>query len=109
MELYYLVGKNKTLVKATDTTDWARNYFHKHVGHSWIGGYRVSTVFIGIDSRSIFSSDPDVDKPVVFETMVFTRDGASLEKITHSSTWEEALKIHRLTCWEYIDMMSEED
>lgn len=44
-------------------------YFPKHVGEDLINGYRISTVWMGLDHA--FFKDGD---PVIFETMIFKED-----------------------------------
>lgn len=52
--------------------------------------YRVSTVFLGLDHR-FFSND---GMPILFETMIFVKDGNSLDYQERYSTWDEAEKGH---------------
>lgn len=52
-------------------------------------GYWVSTVFLGIDHGFGRS-----EKPILFETMLFTSEGDSLAQ-RRCCTWDEAVKQHQ--------------
>lgn len=100
---YILVGKKP--VHEPDIMKWAR-WFHtadRHVAVSHVNGWRVSTVFIGIDHNFINGGPPEL-----FETMIFPAVDSkySLSEtldlgLAHSdlcerySTWEEAEAGHR--------------
>lgn len=63
-----------------------------HVAEEVVGGYRVSTVFLGLDHGW---GDSD---PILFETMVFQEQGrgrADDELTERYCTWEEAEEGHK--------------
>jgi len=68
--------------------------YHEHiwkrVEQTWVGPYRVSTVFLGIDHN--FFGEP----PLLFETMVFLRDnGRELDTARYAS-WNQAVEGHHV-------------
>jgi hypothetical protein len=60
----------------------------RHVGEDFVNGYRVSTVFLGLDHG--FDSDIQL-----FETMVFPEDSYAEVYCARYATWEEAEDGHR--------------
>lgn len=58
-----------------------------------IGGWEVSTVFLGVDHGWGLT-----DKPVLFETMLFDAAGKSTGLQRRYHTWEEAEAGHREVC-----------
>jgi hypothetical protein len=78
--------------------------FNRHVGLDLINGYRISTVWLGLDHRFRFGIDNDLP-PLIFETMIFLNDETKpKEEDTFAyfqerySTMEEALEGHQLAC-----------
>ena len=73
----------------------------KRVRHTYIGTYRVSTVFLYI-SHGI----DDDNKPLLFESMVFTEDEeAALNYFCErTTTWRKALKQH----WDIVERVKRE-
>lgn len=73
-------------------------YFSKHVGLDIINGWRISTVWMGLN-HAFFREHP----PLIFETMIFTEEGTSendfcshyQERYTH---YQEALEGHPKAC-----------
>lgn len=68
-------------VKIADPLEWAR-WLEDHnaeriVKQEVIGGYLISTIFLGIDHNlaSIFFGASTAAPPILFETMVFHRMG----------------------------------
>ncbi len=91
---YILDGKEP---KAADLMTWARWFetADRHVANDIVDGYRVSTVFLGIDHR--FGDD---GPPLLFETMVFPNGGEHLDDMVEqfcerASTWAEAESAHQ--------------
>jgi hypothetical protein len=74
-------------------------YFPKHVAEEIIEGYRVSTVWLGLNHAS-FSAK----KPIIFETMIFPEEDAAipLDEIEsfqeRYSTLAEAERGHKAAC-----------
>jgi len=91
---YILDGRH---AKAVDLLTWARWFetADRHVANEIVNGYRISTVFLGIDHR--FSGE---GPPLLFETMVFPNGGEHLDDMQEqfcerAATWEEAEACHR--------------
>lgn len=81
--------KGKEVVEC-DLMEWGRMMNEigaRRVAVDVIEGYRISTVFLGIDHGFGVSK-----RPLLFETMVF---GADEEWMDRASTWEEAERQHR--------------
>lgn len=80
-----------------DLLTWARwvEDHNRHVGEDWIGDYRISTVFLGLDHNWTMHGPP-----LLYETMLFMRDEEatfgqrSLELIERYATWVEAEEGH---------------
>jgi hypothetical protein len=70
---------------------WAEWFQHadRTVVQEYIGPYRISTVFMGLD-HNFWDTGP----PILFETMIFS-DGATLDYQDRCSTWDEALEMHQ--------------
>jgi hypothetical protein len=100
--LYILDGH--TPVPIEDTLAWAR-WFEtdekRRVASTSINGWKVSTVFLGID-QSLFS-----ERPMIFETMIFSETEKVHAKLFNKSfrksmdnycrryaTWDEAVAGH---------------
>ena len=80
----YILRHN--VVEEPDVRAWGRwmETAARHIGDTTINGFRVSTVFLGLDHQ--FRGGP----PLIFETMVFP--GGTCDRY---STWEEAEAGHR--------------
>jgi hypothetical protein len=63
--------------------------FWQRVAEDYVGPYRVSTVFLGIDH----GFDPE-GPPILFETMVFCK-GFDEEIQKRYATWDEAIAGHQ--------------
>lgn len=68
----------------------------RHVARTMVGGYTVSTVFLGLDHSHGWGA------PVLFETMIFGADkeaanGDLADYQLRYRTWEEAEEGHRDT------------
>lgn len=83
-----------TTPRQVDALEWARWFetAKRHVADDRVGDYRVSTVFIGIDHR--FEGE---GPPLLFETMVFKKDGSQADLIDRYATWDEAIAGHART------------
>lgn len=78
------------LLRARKWAQWFEDVENRIVKQEAVGKYFVSTVFLGID-HSIGGG-----RPILFETMVFQKDGASLGQDRYC-TWGEALTGHKAT------------
>jgi len=69
--------------------EWAKWFetTDRHVGNDTINGYRISTVFLGLDHNF------GVGAPLLFETMVFGDDDE--EDMERYATYEEAEEGHK--------------
>jgi hypothetical protein len=107
---HYILLPNHQIAEA-DLMTWAEWFetADRHVSETFTQLYWISTVFLGINHR--FGSGP----PVLFETMVFEREGyeSSLIKsfIVHEdlechrySSWDDAEAGHEATVRRYLKM-----
>lgn len=77
-----------------------RHHRKKRVRSTYIGTCWVSTVFLWLGHS--FESDGE---PVLFETMVFSKDGGALDDYTErTTTWRKALKQH----WAIVERIKNE-
>lgn len=88
----YILGENHEIVPC-DLMTWARwleedRDCHR-VGLDIVNGWRVSTVFLGLDHRF-----GDYGPPIVFETMVFKEEDQASQYMRQYCTWDEAKKGH---------------
>ena len=90
---YILHGKIP--VPCEDLMEWAEWFENadkeRVVVQEYIGDYQVSTVFLGLDH-----SWRDDEPPLLFETMVFWKDGGVVDDapVDRAPTWELALEMH---------------
>ena len=98
----YILGGDdgRTPIPVEDLLEWAR-WFERNdrrVAEDFIGPYRVSTVFLGLNHNfaGLFGGgDPT---PIVFETMVFAAAGQHAPHnydMERCSTWDEAVARHQ--------------
>lgn len=82
MDTYILVGREPMLTP--DLHEWGRWFetADRHVGDDEVGPYRISTVFLGIDSN--YWSGP----PLLFETAVWEHDQWTIEE--RYATYDQA-------------------
>lgn len=71
--------------------EWFEDFDNRRVAETVIGNFRISTVFLGIDSgfREV---------PVLFETMVFSSKTGKASKnwaTLRAATWQEAEDMHK--------------
>jgi hypothetical protein len=87
---YILVGHEP--VPEPDLFAWAAWFetADRHVALDTVGGYHVSTVFLGLD-HNLFGDGP----PLLFETMVFHLAGGGEDlDMERYTTWDEAVAGH---------------
>ena len=94
MIFYYIFDENKKTipVELDEYLAWSEKNKKRHVADEIIAGYRVSTVFLGIDHRSHYYQSA----PVLFETMIFDTE-SGLDAFGYQercSTWSEAEQQH---------------
>jgi hypothetical protein len=98
LENLYVLDENKNVVPARSKFEYNcfLSFGNRRVDLSIIGKFRVSTAFIGLDSR--WAKDPSTvgNLPVVFETMIFIGDDECYMR--KSCTWAEALEEHEKAC-----------
>lgn len=93
----YILDENKNPVEATtlEWAEWSEDFAkNRRVDLDELNGYRVSTVFLGLD-HSVNSSGLFGDKglSVLWETMIF-KDGYSELYCDRYTSYEDALKGH---------------
>lgn len=86
---HYLLKEDKTY-EPCDLMTWCKQFenMQRHVAYDIINGYKVSTVWLGLD-HSYFG-----DKPLLFETMIFHKDTGTDIYCERYSTWPEAEEGH---------------
>ena len=94
--------------KEISMSDWSLYLsdvtLNRHIGDDRIDGFRISTVWLGLDHR--FRCVPNNDlPPLIFETMIFLDHEKESEKgdqfsyyMERYSTKEEALEGHKIAC-----------
>lgn len=102
---YILDPTTKAAIPCDDLDAWGR-WFEKadrHVAQTKLNGYRVSTVFLGLDHD--FSGNGPA---ILFETMVFPGDSWGEVYCDRCSTWDEAVAMHeKAVAW--VNAGREED
>jgi hypothetical protein len=85
--LYIL--RNKLAVPVATVEEWGRFFQTENriVAVEQIGGYTISTVFLGLDHS--FGGE----LPILFETMIFGPDHDTVD-MDRCGTWEEAIDMH---------------
>lgn len=99
---YYKLKYRKPIKCTLDEfNDTLHDMHTRRVRSKYIGGYWISTVFLGMD-HNYFSSGP----PLLFETMIFSDDikDSDLDYCERCSTWREALHQHR-TAIDYLKLL----
>lgn len=97
--MFYTLDENKNVIPC-DITEWQKYYNpleeqkDKRVGHDKFNDMFISTVFLGLD-HNYFGG-----VPIVFETMVFDKDGNDIYQERYH-TWEEAVNGHK-TAMEWV-------
>lgn len=103
---YYILDENKNAVAAEYDKYilWLAENRNRHVGHDFVNGFRISTVFLSANYNFW-----GYGRPVLFETMIFdaiTEEEAFDGYQKRCSTWQEAEKQH-LAAVEYVVKHSE--
>ena len=93
----YILDKDNNPVPAT-TLQWGEwlqeDRRRKIVAKTTLNnGYRVSTVFLGLDHNY-----SDTGPPLLFETMIFPEEGMGELYMERYSTWDKALAGHERIC-----------
>jgi hypothetical protein len=92
---WYILNEDKT-VTAVPNGEYPKlgDYKNsvKHVGNSFIGKQRVSTVFLHFDHSLNFGTPTKPSEPVLFESMIF--GGVNNEYQRRYHTYNEALEGH---------------
>jgi hypothetical protein len=92
MNLYYTLTEGRLPIPCADVLAWAmwfeQNHQARRVAHDACDGYRVSTVFLGLDHNFRGCGDP-----LLFETMVFLDSGETGD-MDRYTTWAEAAAGH---------------
>lgn len=100
----YILDKDKNVIPAT-LLEWAEfletTNNERIVKKDTIGKHHISTVFIGLDHNDCVGKEK-VNKPSIFETMVFNEDGCE-DYCVRYSTWKEAEEGHQIAV-EWIKM-----
>lgn len=90
--LLYILTEDRLAIPCASTLEWAM-WFERHPNANRVAldeceGYRVSTIFLGVDYNFTGCGDP-----VLFETMVFS-EHEDLAMMDRYHTWAEALAGH---------------
>jgi hypothetical protein len=91
---YILDGHIPIPVHLMTWGEWMQTHDRK-VAYDEVGGYRISTVFLGMDHS--FGGGP----PLLFETMVFPGESWGEVYCERYSTWEQAEAGHAAALAEY--------
>lgn len=88
---YYTLDANNMPVDEPDLLAWGRwlETANRIVKQEDVGGYYVSTVFLGLDHSFGGSA-----APLLFESMAFRQGSHNEEECARCSTWEEAVEQH---------------
>lgn len=97
MSNLYILNDQKQPILIGDTIEWAQwiETADRRVALTKINGYRVSTVFLGLDH-----SWGEEEGPLIFETMIFKEDDEAVdwggELQYRYKTWDDAQHGHDL-------------
>lgn len=100
--MYYYLNEDKTCRTCT-REEWLEQRKEmissksKYIGDDIINGYRISTVWIGLDHNNYYTDDR---APHIFETMVFTANPCDYSDLfmKRYSTWKDAERGHKIVC-----------
>jgi hypothetical protein len=100
MNLHWILDADLREVECPDVMTWANWYetAERHVGEDRICGYRISTVFLGLDHNWWPGA-----RPLLYETMIFKIDPeatfgqATIKMVERYATWIEAEEGHEKT------------
>lgn len=91
---HYILLPNRMIAETPDFMDWAEWFesADRDVAKTETELHLISTVFIGIDYRWLGKGPP-----IVFETMVFTKDGDTLDDggCWRYASWDDADTGHK--------------
>jgi hypothetical protein len=90
----YMLDEHHNVITTDDSAFWARwlrRPDNKRVAFEFVNGFRVSTVFLGINHGF------DDASLLLFETMVFDESGARDLYCRRYATWEHAANGHKET------------
>lgn len=87
--MWYILNDDHTIRKCADANEWMCSPSRRRVALDYIGVYRVSTVFLGIDH-----GHGDDYGPILFETMVFKGDSSEDLFCKRYGTWDDAFESH---------------
>ena len=95
---HYILDPSGRVRRAQSLLEWAEWFEResgglRRVGADDIGGFRVSTVFLGIDHG--FADD---GAPILWETMVFGDGDCGVEQKRCAGDRDQALAMHRDVC-----------
>lgn len=95
--MFYILGENHEIIEAgvVEGAMFFEDIDKRRVALTQVGDNEVSTVFLGVDHN--FSGQ---GPPVLFETMVFDKDGKDID-CRRYCTWDEAEKGH----WEIVEAL----
>ena len=102
LNYHYILDENHKPIPCPDViawSEWLKADAHRIVKQEDIGGYFVSTVFLGIDHNHMRMLSQDASLPaILFETMTFVRFAppqlSALDIQERYSTWDEAIAGH---------------
>lgn len=107
--MYYFLKDDKTYVPC-DMEQWANQFKEmfiqktKHVADEYVNGYRISTVWFGIDHNHFGG------RPLLFETMVFDGGGSGNDIYCEQyTTWDEAVEGHKRAVQWVLDGCKDEN
>jgi len=104
---FFILDEQHNVVPVDDVLTWARWFevdsnrvldFTSWQARPGMPARELSTIFVGLEPVSALLERGDGDPPLVFETMVFTRDVDGRRRSVESyrwATWDEATKEHR--------------
>ncbi len=94
--MYYLLMPDHSVKPIWDTLEWARSFEResRFLASTDVGGWRVSTVFLGLDHA--FMDGP----PLIFETMVFTAATKDVEIFGRMRSYHQEVNQRRYSTYE---------
>jgi hypothetical protein len=104
---FWILDEQHNVVPVDDVLTWARWFevdsnraldFTSWQARPGMPARELSTIFVGLEPVSSMLERDDTDPPLVFETMVFTRDADGRRRSVESyrwATWDEAMQAHR--------------
>jgi hypothetical protein len=105
VRLLYWYLEGHTPVSTDDVDEWGQAFKtqDRRVAQTTVDQYSVSTVFLGIDHNWLESGPP-----VLFETMVFTKQDDPLDLwLVRYCTWDEAEAGHAAVVYKLQNRLEE--